>query len=56
MLKRDCDICKHVEKLPEAKPAIIDGPTYMGPWAYMCEFHISTVVDMKLATDLAKIK
>jgi hypothetical protein len=26
----DCDICK-------ARPAVYDGKTNRGPWAYMCE-------------------
>lgn len=33
-MERNCDTCKYL--YGEIKPAVIDGPTKQGPWAYMC--------------------
>lgn len=34
----NCDVCA-----PDAVPAVYDGRTRMGMWAYMCEGHMTTV-------------
>lgn len=37
----DCDICKYdLDKL--GVPAVYDGKTNRGPWAYMCEKHFKS--------------
>ena len=33
-----CDLCKAL-KIKDDEPALYDGATSMGPWAYMCETH-----------------
>jgi hypothetical protein len=33
----DCDICAAAGHDP--RPAVVDGRTTFGPWAYMCEAH-----------------
>lgn len=38
------------------QPAIYDGKTIMGPWAYMCEFHFGECgLSNKLVSVLAEI-
>lgn len=42
--KKDCDICKHVDKkMPsDIKPAMVDGPTQPSyRWGYMCHEHFA---------------
>jgi hypothetical protein len=34
----NCDICQ-VGPWPRTTPAVVDGKTQQGPWAYMCEQH-----------------
>lgn len=36
----DCDICKQNGR---ATPAVVDGATVIGPWAYMCEEHFESL-------------
>lgn len=33
----DCDLCKASGQDPH--PAIVDGKTTVGPWAFMCQAH-----------------
>jgi hypothetical protein len=43
-VRPDCDVCKH-HAVPGSKPepAVVDGRTTFGPWAYMCEAHFAAV-------------
>lgn len=36
-MAKTCDICKHVLMKPGKVPAVYDGKTVRGPWAFMCE-------------------
>lgn len=37
--QKECDICKHVYGHKVGAPAVVDGKSKMGPWAFMCEDH-----------------
>lgn len=59
--KKDCDICKIIEKRApsDVKPAMVDGPTQPSyKWGYMCHehfaswgYHDATRLNKRLAYD-----
>jgi len=38
----DCNICAYSPIQSTSVPAVYDGKTNLGPWAYMCEEHFRT--------------
>ena len=38
-----CDICRMEFPSSEPNPAVADGRTKQGPWAYMCETHLESL-------------